>query len=215
MTEKEALEKLEFFKNAIISLKGRASELEREVEGYKDEARKAKNELNLCKSETEGLNHKNRRLQDDINYLEKTIAEMKENNSPNKEVEKEFAEYKAEAEEKLKACDENIEALLRYKEWYTNLVSKQNDANNNIAELKNKLKETEKEIEKHKNSDIAEVKNKLVEAEKEIEKYKNAIVEKDKKIASLETALADRSVSENVMIVKSAERELKEMIDQS
>ena len=220
MTEKEALAKLEFFKNAIISLKGRVSELEKKAEIYKDEARKAENNLNLYKSDAEGLNHKNRQLQDDINYLEKTIAEMKA--TPNKEIEKEFAEYKARTEEELKACGENIEALLHYKEWYNNIVVKQNAANSKIEELKSKLAEAEKGAEKRVDNDIAELKNKLTEAEKEIARYKSdcdelkaRLIEKEKKIANLEMALTVRSSSENVMIVKSAERELKEMIDQS
>lgn len=222
MTEKEALEKLEFFKNAIISLKGRISELEKQAAEREEEMREKQaafdNALKLRGSDIDGLTHKNRALQDDINYLEKTIAELKEN-APDNTIEQEFADYRARTEKRLKEADENEKDLHWYKEWYHNLQSKQENANNDIAELKSKLEEAEKETIRHKDA-YGDLKTKTYHTIKHlvedvIEPAEAKIAEKDKKIANLETALSAKNSSENVMIVKSAERELKEMIDQS
>lgn len=253
MTEKEALEKLEFFKDSIISLKGRISELEKEVEKYKDIARKVENELELCKSEAEGLNHENKRLQDDISYLEKTIAEVKESDPSN-----EFAEYKARMEKKFQEEQEGFERKL---DIYIAEKNKEQEKNKEleedikllekvISELKDGANEQDnykKEIKTLKENNEALLKrykereDELLKLREEADKCDNAleglrvkayhtikhlvedviepdkarIAEKEKRIANLEMTLMMKSSTENVMIVKSAERELKEMIDQS
>ncbi len=172
MTEIEVIEKLEFFKNAIINLKNELSEKEEFIE-----------ELSTPSSSLVEEN-----LQSRIEELEAEVSKLKQ-----------------KIEEQSKVSEQDEKSI----EIHTNKILEQSKE---IGSLKRKLSEEKENYVKLKKQAYNTIKH-LVEdvietKEKEFEEINNKTME-------LEKLLFEKGNKEHKMIVKSAEKELQEMISES
>ena len=158
MTENEVINKLEFFKKAIINLKNENNDLNDLVEELSNPL-EAIVEENL-QNRIEELEEENFKLKDEIEEYKKTISSLKND---------------------IKKISKNIEQCNGFEERYNSLKNK-----------------AYKSI-KHLVEDVIEPKEKETE-------------EINKRIAELEKLLIEKN-KDHKMIVKSAEKELAEMIE--
>lgn len=170
MTETEVIEKLEFFKNAIINLKNELNEKDEMID-----------ELTTPQSSIIEENLQNR-----IEELEKENFELKELNKIKNEeeyqkIKKELKKVKTEKDELAKKNAEFIKEIKKTEEKYVDLKNK---AYNSIKHL----------------------------VEDEIEPKEKEMTEIQKRIAELESILFEKNKEEHKMIVKSAEKEIQEML---
>ena len=170
MTETEVIEKLEFFKNAIINLKNELNEKDEMID-----------ELTTPQSSIIEENLQNR-----IEELEKENFELKELNKIKNEeeyqkIKKELKKVKTEKDELAKKNAEFIKKIKKTEEKY--------------VDLKNKAYHSIKHL-----------------VEDEIEPKEKEMAEIQKRIAELESILFEKNKEEHKMIVKSAEKEIQEML---
>lgn len=158
MTENEVINKLEFFKKAIINLKNENNDLNDLVEELSNPL-EAIVEENL-QNKVEELEEENFKLKDEIEEYKKTISSLKND---------------------IKKISKNIEQCNGFEERY------------------NSLKEKAYKSIKHLVEDVIEPREKETE-------------EINKRIAELEKLLIEKN-KDHKMIVKSAEKELAEMIE--
>lgn len=158
MTESEVINKLEFFKKAIINLKNENNDLNDLVEELSNPL-EAIVEENL-QDRVEELEEENFKLKDEIEEYKKTISSLKND---------------------IKKISKNIEQCNGFEERY------------------NSLKDKAYKSIKHLVEDVIEPKEKETE-------------EINKRIAELEKLLIEKN-KDHKMIVKSAEKELAEMIE--
>ena len=158
MTENEVINKLEFFKKAIINLKNENNDLNDLVEELSNPL-EAIVEENL-QNRVEELEEENFKLKDEIEEYKKTISSLKND---------------------IKKISKNIEQCNDFEERY------------------NSLKDKAYKSIKHLVEDVIEPKEKETE-------------EINKRIAELEKLLIEKN-KDHKMIVKSAEKELAEMIE--
>jgi len=158
MTENEVINKLEFFKKAIINLKNENNDLNDLVEELSNPL-EAIVEENL-QNRIEELEEENFKLKDEIEEYKKTISSLKND---------------------IKKISKNIEQCNGFEERY------------------NSLKDKAYKSIKHLVEDVIEPKEKETE-------------EINKRIAELEKLLIEKN-KDHKMIVKSAEKELAEMIE--
>lgn len=158
MTESEVINKLEFFKKAIINLKNENNDLNDLVEELSNPL-EAIVEENL-QDRVEELEEENFKLKDEIEEYKKTISSLKND---------------------IKKISKNIEQCNGFEERY------------------NSLKDKAYKSIKHLVEDVIEPKEKETE-------------EINKRIAELEKLLMEKN-KDHKMIVKSAEKELAEMIE--
>ena len=158
MTENEVINKLEFFKKAIINLKNENNDLNDLVEELSNPL-EAIVEENL-QNRIEELEEENFKLKDEIEEYKKTISSLKND---------------------IKKISKNIEQCNGFEERY------------------NSLKDKAYKSIKHLVEDVIEPKEKETE-------------EINKRIAELEKLLIEKNKNHK-MIVKSAEKELAEMIE--
>lgn len=158
MTENEVINKLEFFKKAIINLKNENNDLNDLVEELSNPL-EAIVEENL-QNRIEELEEENFKLKDEIEEYKKTISSLKND---------------------IKKISKNIEQCNGFEERY------------------NSLKEKAYKSIKHLVEDVIEPREKETE-------------EINKRIAELEKLLIEKN-KDHKMIVKSAEKELAEMIE--
>lgn len=158
MTENEVINKLEFFKKAIINLKNENNDLNDLVEELSNPL-EAIVEENL-QNRIEELEEENFKLKDEVEEYKKTILSLKND---------------------IKKISKNIEQCNDFEERY------------------NSLKDKAYKSIKHLVEDVIEPKEKETE-------------EINKRIAELEKLLIEKN-KDHKMIVKSAEKELAEMIE--
>lgn len=158
MTENEVINKLEFFKKAIINLKNENNDLNDLVEELSNPL-EAIVEENL-QNRIEELEEENFKLKDEIEEYKKTISSLKND---------------------IKKISKNIEQCNGFEGRY------------------NSLKDKAYKSIKHLVEDVIEPKEKETE-------------EINKRIAELEKLLIEKN-KDHKMIVKSAEKELAEMIE--
>lgn len=172
MTENEVIEKLEFFKNAIINLKNDLNEKNELVE-----------ELSTPPS----------------SIIEENLQQRIE------ELEKENTELKEEIEEQKKISFQDEKSI----EIHCKKIEEQAKE---IGKLKRELTEEKNKYDKFKQQTYYTIKH-LVEDV--IEQKEKELEEINKKISELEKLIFEKNSKEHKMIVKSAEKELQEMISES
>jgi chromosome segregation ATPase len=175
MTENEVINKLEFFKKAIINLKNENNDLNDLVE-------ELSNPLEAIVEEN--LQNRIEELEEEVivkENLQNKVEELEEENFKLKDEIEEYKKTISSLKNDIKKISKNIEQCNGFEERY------------------NSLKEKAYKSIKHLVEDVIEPREKETE-------------EINKRIAELEKLLIEKN-KDHKMIVKSAEKELAEMIE--